>query len=139
MPLNDALGRWLGLAASTFVLTVMSTLAGAATITVSPSASQVEVGGTFSVFFDISGLTSAADDSFAGFDLDVLSIRMLRASAGRVSLIRRVAVINWIGRKRARFHFSMGQWQPAASLMCLRSPVIPLRCLTPIKRIPFDS
>lgn len=58
--------------------------APAAVINVSTTSAQVSVGQSFNVLFDVRGLSSAANDSLSGFDLDIvfdpLTVRLLNAS-----------------------------------------------------------
>lgn len=58
--------------------------APAAVINVSTTSAHVSVGQSFNVLFDVRGLSSAANDSLSGFDLDIvfdpLTVRLLNAS-----------------------------------------------------------
>lgn len=58
--------------------------APAAVINVSTTSAHVSVGQSFNVLFDVRGLSSAPNDSFSGFDLDIafdpLAVRLLNAS-----------------------------------------------------------
>ena len=54
------------------IFSVFSVSSSASIISVTPSASQVNVGDSFSVFFNISGLSSNPGDSLSGFDLSIL-------------------------------------------------------------------
>lgn len=63
--------RRLSFLVALVAFSVFSVTSSASTISVTPSASQVNVGDPFSVFFDISGLTSTPGDSLSGFDLSI--------------------------------------------------------------------
>lgn len=64
--------RRLNFLVATVMFSVFSVSSSASIISVTPSASQVNVGDSFSVFFNISGLSSNAGDSLSGFDLSIL-------------------------------------------------------------------